>query len=222
MAFLKNGLDIYYEMTILYDRMLTTIFKPSIDNTNVQKCFAHILQNMDYNKYRDVLYSMERYPGISRKFVVFEYIHSPSDATVLQAEYTPGTRVPIHSLVQSPDFRTNIIRLFGDVNYYTRRKQDFSKPIDERLTNTRQLVVEFSPSAVSNDDYADMPPLISPDNSYVPRPVLSPEDNYSDMPSLDTTPSIQTPSYNYMYGNGLNRTIWSPLAYPYTYNHLTT
>jgi hypothetical protein len=142
--------------------MLASIFKPSIDNTTVKQCLAHILSKMDYDKYRNALYVVNKYPGVTRKFVVLEYIHSPSESTILQTEYVPGTRAYIHNVIQHPDFRANMISVFGNVVFYTRRKQDFSKPLEDRLTNTRQLVIQLheEPTAVLNPEDDDMPPLI--------------------------------------------------------------
>ena len=141
--------------------MLAAIFKPSIDNTNVKQCMSHILSKMDYNKYRSTLYLAQRYPGVTRKFVVLEYTQSPSDSTILHAEYVPGTRVSIHNILQHPDFRFSMISTFGNVNFYTRRKQDYSKPLDERLTDTRQLVVEIREEVLNpEDEFDDMPPLL--------------------------------------------------------------
>jgi len=145
-----------------------------------------MLQKMDYSKYRHQLYLADTYPNLARKFVVFEYTHSPFDAAVLQAEYVPGTRVPIHNVLQHPDFRSNVVRLFGDVNFYTRRKYDFSKSLAERLTNTRQFVIDIldtMPALVPVvNEYADMPSLVS---------TASPSVDYHGMPRLNQTVAAQ-------------------------------
>jgi hypothetical protein len=118
---------------------------------------------MDYNKYHNTLRLVDRFPSKSRKFVVFEYTYSPSGSAIHQAEYVPGTTAYIHNVIQHPDFRANMVNLFGNANYYTRRKTDFSKPIGEQLTNIRQLVV------VVEDE---MPPLI-----HLNETVLNPEEH---------------------------------------------
>lgn len=162
--------------------MLATIFSPSIDSATVKQCVGHMLQKMNYSRYRHQLYLADTYPSLARKFVVFEYTHSPFDAAVLQAEYVPGTRVPIHNVLQHPDFRTNMVRLFGDVNFYTRRKYDLSKPMEDRLTNTRQLVVDIVDT---------MPPLVPVTDMSGLNPTASPSVDYHGMPRLNQTVAAQ-------------------------------
>lgn len=183
------------------------MFKPSIENANVKKLVAHMLQKVDFGKYHQFLERAARYPKQDHKFLLFEYVESPSHEIIRRSELLPGTRMSIHSVIQNPDFYLNMRRLF-DTDWYTRRKMDYTKPFGpEQLSDTRQvvLIVKREPE----DDYSDMPPLISTTNV----DVSIPEQN--DMPPL-----IPTPQYNYI-GTGLNQTIWSPFTYSYTYPSLT-
>jgi hypothetical protein len=179
--------------------MLSTIFSPSIENSNVKACVMHMLSKMNYEKYRNLLCRVTENPDSTYKFVVFEYTYSPTDAPILQAEYVPGTRALIHNVIQNPDFAVNMRRLFGNyVTWYTRRKTDNTKPYNEQVTNIRQLVLVVADN---------VPPLI-------PSPVLNPED---DMPGLIPLAPVLNPEdenvplpvtfTNYYNMLGLNRTV---------------
>ena len=196
--------------------MLNTVFKPSNKNSNVKQLMSHILRNMKFDKYQQFLQRAARYPEQDHKFVVFEYVQSPADAVISHSERLPGTRTSIHSLIQRSDFDQNMVRLFGECAWYTRRKIDYTKSPEDELSNTRQLVLLIKRE--TEDDYSDMPSLNSNPNAVLPRPVLNPETD--DMPPLlpmnNMPPLTMIPPYNFI-GSGLNQTMWTPL--PYTYNY---
>lgn len=184
------------------------MFKPSIDNSNVKQLVSHMLSKMNFDKYQQFLEYVDRNPEQDHKFVVFEYVESPSYVLISRSERLPGTQTSIHSLIQNPEFDENMRLLFGKsdiLSWYTRRKMDYSKPENDRLTDIRQLVVMIKRDP---EDYSDMPPLIPADDSSIR--ILNPEDYYADMPSM-----IPISSYNHI--GGLNQTMWTPSSYNYNY-----
>jgi hypothetical protein len=187
--------------------MLNTIFKPSNESFNVKQLVAHMLRNMNFDKYQKFLQRAEKSPAKDHKFVLFEYVETPSDAEILRSERVPGSRMTINNVIHNPDFDENMARLFGTSDrhsWYTRCKIDYTKSLEGKLTDSRQLVLFIKREL---EDYSDMPGLISAPE--VPTPVLNPEENA--MPSL-----IPMPTYNYI-GSGVNQTIWSPYQYSYGY-----
>jgi hypothetical protein len=211
MSFLENGLGsthlhIYYQPI----KMLNTMFKPSNESSNVKKLVSHMLNNMDFDKYQKFLQRADRYPEQPHKFVVLEYVESPFDAMVSRSERLPGTRMSIHNIIQNPDFGENMTRLFGNtdrISWYSRRKLDYSKPVEDQLSDTRQVVVFIKKDP---EDYSELPnlsPASTPTDAT--RTVFNPEEYV--MPSL-----IPQPSYSYI-GSGLNQTIWSPSVYNHGY-----
>jgi hypothetical protein len=212
MAFLENGLDSKY-VDIYYQpfKMLNTMFKPSIESSTTQQLVSHMLSNMDFGKYQKFLQYADRYPQNDHKFVLFEYVESPTNALISRSERVPGTRISIHSVTQNPDFDANMKLLFKNSDrdsWYTRRKIDYTKSPQEQLSDTRQLVLLIKQE--SEDDYSDMPSLISAAD--VTRPVLNPEDTYA-VPSFTPLPPL-IPLSPYTYnGYGLNQTMWTPYSY---------
>lgn len=189
--------------------MLNTMFNPSNENVNVKKLMRHVLQKMDYVKYQKFLQTVSQHPDRDHKFVVFEYIESPSHVLVSHSERVPGSRKSIHSITQDPDFNEGMAHMFGRsdrISWYTRRKIDESKPFKDQLTDTRQLVVLNKREVVDEEDYSDMPSLIPTRNNF--RSVLNPED-YT-LPS----PVTEVPAYNFMAG--LNQTMWTPISHATT------
>jgi hypothetical protein len=188
--------------------MLATIFKPSNESSNVKQLVSYILHNMDMNKYQQFIQKSVNHPTKEHKFVVLEYVESPIQSRIHRSERLPGSSTSIHSIIQNPDFDTNMQRLFVNskkVGWYTRRKYDFSKPDGpEQLSDIRQLIllIEEQPP---EEDYSDMPPLVSAENTS--QPVLNPEQFV--MPEISPIPS-------YTFDIGVNQTIWNPNLSRYT------
>lgn len=188
--------------------MLSTIFKPSNENSTVKQLVSHMLSNMNFSKYQKFLQRASSYPQQDHKFVLLEYVESSCDALISRSERLPGTKISIHSLIQNPDFDANMKRLFGEADsWYTRRKIDYSKPVQDQLSDTRQLVLLIKQE--SDDNYSDMPALVSA--PVVNNVILNPEDHY-----LIPPPLIPLSPYNFN-GIGLNQTMWSPYSYNFTY-----
>jgi hypothetical protein len=186
--------------------MLNTMFNPSNENANVKKLMRHMLQKMDFGKYQKFLQTASQYPDRDHKFVVFDYVESPSNVLISRSERIPGSRMSIHSIIQTSDFDESMSHIFGRsdrISWYTRRKIDRTKPFRDQPTDTRQLVVITRREVVDEEDYSDMPPLIPVSNNF--RPILNPED-YT-LPS----PVTEVPIYNYTAG--LNQTMWSPINF---------
>lgn len=131
--------------------MFATMFNPSNKNAIAKQCVGHMLRSMDYNAYLAFLRRAERFPHKDHKFVVFEYVQSPVDSGITSSENVPLTRFSIHSVMQDPEFGSDMKRLFGDVAWYTRRKMDYSI-VPEQPTNLRQVIIVVEKN--------DMPPLI--------------------------------------------------------------
>ena len=176
-----------------------------------------MIQNMNFDKYERFLRQAEKSPKKDHKFVVFEYVESPSDAKINQSERLSGTNMTInnvlYNVLYNPHFDDNMKRLFGASDrhsWYTRCKIDYTNSVKGEVTNSRQLVLLIK---AESDEYSDIPELITA--PAVANPVLNPENNI--MPSL-----IPTPTYNY-FGTGVNQTIWSPYQYSYGYlGHTST
>jgi len=195
--------------------MLNLIFKPSIENSNVKQLVSHMLSKIDFDKYQKFLHNVARYPKQNHKFVVFEYVQSPSDTLITRSERLPGSKMSIHNIIQNPDFDKHMTCLFGKpdrVLWYTRRKMDYTKPLEEQLSDTRQLIVLNKQEL--DEDYSDMPSLIPTGNdSYIPPLNPTENDSYSILNPEDYMPSLIPLSYNHT--SGINQTIWSPCNYTY-------
>lgn len=168
-----------------------------------------MIDTMNFKEYQMFLQISKRYPKRDHRFVVFEYIESPCDSLIKKSQYFPTMTVSVHKAISHPDFADNMHRLFEAsprTTWYTRRKIDYSKPFEEQLSDSRQLVVIIKRE--SEDEYDDIPPLIP-----VNREILNPEDDYY-------VPSSASPLPTYDYtGSGLNQTIWSPFITSGNYGH---
>ncbi len=168
-----------------------------------------MLGKMNFDKYQKFLHHADSNPEEDHKFVVFEYVESPSDVLISRSERLHGTQVSIHSVIKNPEFDEKMTLLFGKsdiLSWYTRRKMDYTKPYGpKQLSDIRQLVVIIKKDP---EDYSDMPSLIPVSE---PVQVLNPEDYYRDMPSL-------TPISSYNHIRSLNQTFWTPHAYDVDYN----
>jgi hypothetical protein len=155
-------------------KMFATIYKSPIENESSKDLVSHMLHKMDIEKYRRFVSRANKYPNRDHKFVVFEYVESPTDSLIARSERIYRGKMSIHSMITHPDFEQNMTRLFVDsdrVSWYTRRKLDYTKPFGvEQLSDTRQLVL-----IIKADEYSDMPPLISTSN--VSHPVVNPEED---------------------------------------------
>ena len=192
--------------------MLNTMFKPSIDNSNVKQLVSHLLSNMNFDKYQKFLQRAAKCPERDHKFVVLEYVESPYNSLISRSERLPGSRVSIHNLIQHTEFDETMMRLFGKTDrngWYTRRKMDYSKSFEEQPTDTRQVVLIIKQDAEDDDEMPGLIPAPTPTPADATRTVLNPEEYV--MPSL-----IPQPSYSYI-GGGLNQTIWSPSVYNHGY-----
>ena len=183
--------------------MLATIYNGSIETSNAKKLLSHMLQKMDFDKYDRFLQRTKKYPQRDHRFVLLEYVETPSTSAISMSERVPNSKLSIHSVIMDPDFYQNMMRLFVDsdnVTWYTRRKIDYTKPFDmDQLTDTRQLVL------IVKGEVDDMPPLIPVEPI---TPVFNPEDVMPPLLSLGRQSPI-----------ALNQTIWNPQ--PQTYSYLS-
>jgi hypothetical protein len=182
--------------------MLATIYNGTIETSNAKKLLSHMLQNMDFDKYDRFLHRVRNYPDRDHRFVMLEYVESPSSSPISMSERVPGSKLTIHNVIMDPDFGQHMMRLFvnsDNVNWYTRRKLDYTKPFGmDQLTNTRQLVL------VVKGELDEMPPLIPVETT---TPVFNPEEDR--MPPLISL-GRQSPVV-------LNQTIWNPQPRPYSH-----
>ena len=63
-----------------------------------------MLGKMNFDKYQKFLHHADSNPEEDHKFVVFEYVESPSDVLISRSERLHGTQVSIHSVIKNPEF----------------------------------------------------------------------------------------------------------------------
>jgi len=183
--------------------MLATIYNSSIESYNAKQLLGHLLQKMDFDKYNSFLWRAKKYPKSDHRFVMFEYVESPSDSLIARSERIPHSKTSIHEVITHPDFQQHMVRLFvnsENVNWYTRRKMDYTKPFGmDQVTDIRQLVL------VIYGQVDDIPPLIPAEPVTA---VFNPEDAMPPLVSLGNQSPI-----------ALNQTIWNPE--PHRFNYLS-
>ena len=111
-------------------------------------------------------------PTETLNIVLFDYIHSGVDDHIASFERIPNTTILVNDILNNSEILNDLAMMFKNndethlTQCYTRRKIDYTKPIESRLTNKRQLVLQFQKythlySTIRYDDDDDMPPLIN-------------------------------------------------------------
>ena len=181
---IENGCIILYFGNIKVSKMITNaILNARYCKQEESMGVAYFLGKIQQQKYSDFINFAMRNPERKHTFVLFEYVRSPEQDTILQTERIPGTKYSIHDILKMPEviYRINELLVVGqNMRWYTRRKMDFANPYNI-VTHVRQVVMKIDAFAFNNhfnsifggvkrsreeaseysdDTYDDMPSLI--------------------------------------------------------------
>jgi hypothetical protein len=132
---------------------------------------AFVLGKIDYVKLMKALRRVSRLkPTETINIVLLDYIHSGVDDKIASFERIPNTSILVNDILNNREILNELAMIFkiNDQTHltqcYTRRKIDYNVPTESRLTNKRQLVLQFEKytevcSSLRYDD--GMPPLIN-------------------------------------------------------------
>jgi hypothetical protein len=129
-------------------------------NQNTVQCMTWMMSKIDYSKLLSRVTYAHLNPEKRTKCVLLEYNHTTrlnsKSGIPYIIEYLPGTDVPLHHVIQSPDFIRCVDSVFGNENskvkIYSRQKIKNDGTPD---FNKRQLVAVFEPWAFVD---APLPP----------------------------------------------------------------